>query len=385
MIAFVQPFGMMDGLGGSRILRALLGDAPESYISICTQPRKPPELGNKEIHLPYRPYLGRIERSRLNQHAWHLLSQFEDSFGQRFERRLEAVIRERGVSAIHAIPQAPDFWWTFRVAQRMDLPYYLSVHDEPHYGLENKDKVDQVLEWLGHVWVHANGRTVISDAMGEEYSRRYGAQDYEVITDGLPTPLRAHPCSRSGQSCRMYFVGSMHLTYRPNVAALEEALFRLQETGGFDAVSMVIRGGGMPVKHPRFAVDERPFAPEDVVLQDLDDVDVLYFPLPFGGENAPFRRFSMSTKLVTYLGSGLPILYHGPADAAASRLLERYDAAAQVHSLEAHALSEGIEAALRRSHELSSNALRLGQDHFRLHDQQERFWKLVTQHQSLEV
>ena len=30
------------------------------------------------------------------------------------------------------------------------------------------------------------------------------------------------------------------------------------------------------------------------------------------GPAYPFVRFSLSTKLVTYLGSGLPIIYHGP-------------------------------------------------------------------------
>ncbi len=39
-----------------------------------------------------------------------------------------------------------------------------------------------------------------------------------------------------------------------------------------------------------------------------------------------FARYSLSTKMVTYAGSGVPILYHGPADSAAYELLNKNNA-----------------------------------------------------------
>jgi hypothetical protein len=113
------------------------------------------------------------------------------------------------------------------------------------------------------------------------------------------------------------------------------------------------------------------------VARDFDQVDVLYLPLPFGEQYAPFTRYSLSTKLVTYLGSGLPILYHGPADAAAAQLLARYGAAVQVHTLDAIHLSQAIEQALEERERLVEGALRLAYERFRLSDQRERFWQLL--------
>ena len=54
-----------------------------------------------------------------------------------------------------------------------------------------------------------------------------------------------------------------------------------------------------------------PFAKETELERDLSEADLLYLPLPSDAAHAPLVRFSLST-LVTYLGSGVPIFYHGP-------------------------------------------------------------------------
>lgn len=388
MIAFVQPFGLRDAGGGARILRALLEEAPEPYLSVCTHARGPRELAEGcEVHLPTRPYFGRIERTRLNRYLHYGLSavRLHEYYAHRFEERLEALFRERGVTAVHAIPHGLEFWWAFRVARRLKIPFYLNVHDDLRYNLRGHPHLDKALKWLARAWARADGRIVISDTMGEEYARRYGARDYEVITDGLNDPIRSVPRERRGASCRMYFLGAMHLTYHANVDALEEALYRLEQTGEHDDVSMTLRGSAMPVRAPRIAVEERPFAPEELVLRDFSDVDVLYLPLPFGEEYAPFWRYSMSTKLVTYLGTGLPILYHGPEEAAVARLLASYDAAVQVHSLDPVEILQGIRSAMARHEELAANALALGEDRFSLHDQRARFWEMVGRSATVRV
>ncbi|MEZ4695549.1 MAG: hypothetical protein R2832_03980 [Rhodothermales bacterium] len=59
----------------------------------------------------------------------------------------------------------------------------------------------------------------------------------------------------------------------------------------------------------------------------MENVDVLYHYFPFEKIHAPLAAFSMATKLVTYLGSGMPILFHGPKYAAAADLLRSHAAA----------------------------------------------------------
>ena len=57
------------------------------------------------------------------------------------------------------------------------------------------------------------------------------------------------------------------------------------------------------------------------IERDLENADLLYMPIPFGKEHENFARYSVSTKMVTYAGTGIPILYHGPTNSAAFGIL----------------------------------------------------------------
>jgi hypothetical protein len=66
-IVFTQPFSVTSttGGGGGRILRSLLRNAPMPALCICTSPEIPKPKSPDEIHLPIRPFFGRIEHTRL--------------------------------------------------------------------------------------------------------------------------------------------------------------------------------------------------------------------------------------------------------------------------------------------------------------------------------
>ena len=108
----------------------------------------------------------------------------------------------------------------------------------------------------------------------------------------------------------------------------------------------------------------------------MAEADVLYFPLPFEARYASFSRFSLSTKLVSYLGSGVPILYHGPRDAAAGRVLGKHGAAVMASSLGMEAVADGLLTPAATWHETGKNALRLARSSFMLPEQQATFWKM---------
>lgn len=375
LIAFVQPFGLRDSSGGGRILRALLEHAPVPFLSICTgvKPPAPPPFG-REVHLPPRPYFGRLEGTRLARYLRWIAEWRRPAF----ERALEQTILEAGATAIHAIPHGEAFWQAFQIAERHGLPYFLNVHDDLRYNLAGHPQLNFLMDRLAYVWQRAAGRIVISEAMGEAYSQWFGRLPYEVITDGLPDTLpegpRPHPAGRAV----VYFMGALHLSYHPNFQVLALALDRLQRRRATWQVALVMRGSHPPAFPQKVPVVKWPYAPESEVAQDLERVDVLYLPLPFGEQYGWFTRYSLSTKLVTYVGSGLPIVYHGPADAAAAQLLARYEAAVQVHQLDANALSQGIEQALKEREQRVAGALQLARERFRLSDQRIRFWSLLA-------
>jgi hypothetical protein len=89
---------------------------------------------------------------------------------------------------------------------------------------------------------------------------------------------------------------------------------------------------------------------------------------------------SLSTKLISYVGSGIPIVYHGPRETAAHEVLARNDAAILVTSNDPPEIARAITAGMKRAPELTANALALARREFMLDTQRDRFWGAVARH-----
>ncbi len=377
-LVLAQPFHLSSPGGGPRILRALLEDAPMPTAIVSTAPDAP-GLGDStlESHLPRRPSFGRIEHSR-----WHTLPELVAPwFRPAFRRRLAAFCRERNAMGLHAIPHGGlDFYDSYFVALELGLPYFLQVHDDLVYTRSRLD-LTVVSRALRDVWRGAQVRFVICRQMGEEYVRRYGPQEFIVITDGLER-IADGPVEPKANELRIYFMGLFHICYEENLRVLLRAVARARAKRPSLAFSVTLRCGQIAArdlvqdKHVRVL----PFGSEADVAADLENADLLYLPLPFGPEFEPFVRLSLSTKAVTYLGSGVPILFHGPPAAAVSDLLEQNDAAFCHHSLDVDSLADLLirqhdEPELRR--QKTANALALAARDFMLEDQRNKFWNAI--------
>ncbi|MDQ6808389.1 MAG: glycosyltransferase, partial [Verrucomicrobiota bacterium] len=378
-ILFVQPFNLRSAGGGARILRALVERSPFPITIVCTSPEPPlkPGAGN-EVHLPLRPFFGRIERTRLAG----LPEKVTPVFQPFFRRRLRAACRARGARAIHAIPHAAlDFYDSYCVARELGVPFFLQVHDDLRYSAKGRVKMRRADEALREVWNGADLRFVISRQLGEEYCRRYGRQEFITITDGVET-IAPQPRASDFSELRVYFMGLFHIGYEENLRVLLSALSRLREERPGLAISLTLRCGQLRSHLLRGAEGVRvlPFGSEADVRADLEQADLLYLPLPFGAEFEHFTKLSLSTKLVTYVGSGIPILYHGPAEAAVCELLGENDAA----FLQTDLIAETMYATLTqliaqpaRAREIAQHALALAQADFMLEDQRRKFWDAI--------
>ncbi len=371
MLVFVQPYGLNSPGGGPRIFRSLLQDAPVPCLSVCTSPQSPPQTAiAPEIHLPVRPHLGRLESTRLSRYFYPI----EASLARRFEDRLTQVCLDHKATGIHGLAHSLDFWYAYRVAQKLNLPYYLTVHDDLAYALQNRLEQKFGMAHIGEAWANAAERFVISKEMGEEYCRRYGQKSWTIVTDGI-TDIPAAALPRLPKQLRVYFMGAIHLTYQANFCALLEALNRFQQCHLDWSVSLTIRGGvPFDLTSSTIPIKLLPWGSQAEVAQDLDQIDALYMPLPFGKETETFTKYSLSTKMVTYLGSGLPILYHGPAIAAASQLLELHNAAILAHSLDPAIIKQSLEVTQPQMPQIVENALKLGRSQFTLEAVRSRFW-----------
>jgi hypothetical protein len=366
-------------------MRSLLTDAADPVLAIDTSPAHTGPIdasaGVAEIHLPLRPYLGRIERTR----AAPALGSLDRLLITRFARRLERIAAgrlsastEAPAGNLHAVPHSLDFAAVHLVSRRLGLPMFLSMHDDPGYALRGRPERAYALRHLGPAWRDSHERFVISEEMGIEMCRRYGEESYEIVTDGLETVASAPRAAVTGR-LSVYFMGAAHISYADNFSCLFQALARLRDDG-LDA-RLITRAGHLPftVGTLNVPIESRPWAPQAAVAQDLDDVDIAYMPLPFGAEHAPLVRFSLSTKMVTYLGSGVPILFHGPAPSAAGTLLRQADAALLTESLDARAVGEALSASGDRRAALAENALRLARRRFLLSDVRPRFWHPILE------
>jgi glycosyltransferase involved in cell wall biosynthesis len=369
-IVLTQPFGWRSPGGGARIMRALLQVSPVPIEFICTSPSRPPAQNEvPEVHLPLRPDFGRLERSRFAGLAYATAP----LFAGRFRRGLEA--RCRNARAIHAVAHGGlDFSHAFDVAEKLDVPFFLHVHDDFLYSARVRDRA--AVRAISRAWSGAAARFVISDQLGQEYRRRYGAADYVVITDGIER-IASLPPSRVSGRLRVYFMGLFHLEYEPNLRVFTQALGELKMD-----VAMQLRCGSLRpgILGEANFIRVFPFAGEWEIERDLREADLLYLPLPFDTAHRSFVRFSLSTKLVTYLGSGIPIFYHGPIQSAVGELLVKNGAAFICDSLE---VMEAVRM-LRRfidnpaeGYDVAARALALAREKFSLPQIREKFWSTI--------
>jgi hypothetical protein len=377
MILFVQPFGLGSPGGGSRILRALMENAPLEWLSVAVTPDMIPALPfGQELQVRGRPFFGRLEKSRFV----HWFQKLDWWSALRLRARLDRILEGNNVNGVHAI--AHNCWDSivaFRVAKRNDLPFFLSVHDDPVYCLQGHPLQKSLLDKIGEIWRKANARVVISEEMGEELCRRWGKRDYVIVTDGIEKieeqPHPVHP-----NRLAVYFMGLLHISYEPNFVALQKALRIIsEENPGLD-VSLTLRGGTLPEEAlvaPEL-VRTLPFGNESQVRLDLKNADLLYQPLSLEAAHRAMSAYSLSTKMITYLGSGLPIFFHGPSDSAAGKLLKRSRAAFVCDSVDPAEIGRDLMKSVSvERDQVVLSALNLATKQFRLSDVRERFWNVM--------
>jgi len=270
-----------------------------------------------------------------------------------------------------------DFAQAQGIARELGLPFFLSLHDDLAYTAAQGGASEESREAaMGFAWREAAKRFVISEALGREYCKRYGLRDYQVVTDGVSelTPFRA---GGDLSELRVYFMGLFHMGYEENLRALlngltickrEEPSLRVQVTCRCEHIRSKVLDGFN-------SVVVLPFAREAQVKEDMKTADLLYMPMPFGSAHEKFARYSLSTKMVTYVASGVPILYHGPSTSAAFDLLKRNNAAVLIPTLKPEEIAETLSklTATKRS-EVANNALALAEREFMLGDQTHKFW-----------
>ncbi|WP_374951924.1 glycosyltransferase [Mucilaginibacter sp.] len=360
-----HPFSLYANGGGSRILRRLYqGHEDEVTALIIQQSAELPPKGRvREIVVHASPVIMPWARWKLrNLLIWMRTVAFKPLTVKKVQHAAAKI----DFDVLHVVNHD-----TFSAALCNDIicqdkQIWVSFHD--HYKEIKSPPADTQL-----LWNRAHRRLVISDELGTQYQKEFGIRPYEVITDGVTAAELSEAATIIKEPVTIYFAGLLHITYLPLFKTLANALDLLNTQG--KKFNLVLRGTqNLKFLNGRsFNVDYRPMTLNDAELKsELDASDLLYLPLKF--TSPEFYLYSLSTKMVGYLAAPGTILYHGPADSAACKLLQQHHAGLCFTDLNPVDLANSIGRLISGDHQYSINAKKIAQKQFDMAAIRERFW-----------
>lgn len=370
------------GGGGARILRRLTEGKDDQVRFVCTSPSRPEDLLENEAWIPIRPSFGRFDRSRFRR----ITDLFELPFRAWFRRRIRKFLHDVGADSVHVLPHHnSDSFVTAKVARDLGLSVSCSIHDDFRYVNRGHLRFRTFERELKEVWNASNYRFCIGEEIGKEYIKRYGRQDFEVITDGVDIVDIRSPCAVE-KLLKPYFMGLFHIGYRDNLSSFLDCLEIAREGDGVKIDPMRLRCGSLTGFN--YLVPDSykilPFESQSVVAKDIEQSNLLYLPLPFGEAYEGFVKFSFSTKLISYLCSGKLIIYHGPRGSALANYLERKECAIMIYTCDASSIARQVLALLKDLSSiarLTANATQAARSDFDINQIRKRFWHSLSKNE----
>jgi hypothetical protein len=362
-----SPFSVFENGGGSRIFRRLYQNNEDKVQSFFVKHfNGEPVSGNiPETYVSVFPLLKPWMKWYLRRWAMNLQT---GTFKSGTIKRIRKAVSRIECDVIHVANHGPFSAALCDDIERSGKPLWVSFHD--HFATTGG-----FVEDTGRLWKLANRRLVISEQLGNEYSRLFGKQSFEIITDGVLKDELSLPAPISRKSITVYFAGLLHFDYLPLFKVLADALTMIAKQG-ID-VKLVLRGTLKVdfLANRNFEVEYRPVTLNNAELKkELDEASILYLPIKFSIPE--FYLYSLSTKMVGYLAAPGTILYHGPGDSAACRLLTDTDSAVSCHTLEVNDLVNAIQTIVNsKENSYSINAKQVVKERFILENIRRRFWQ----------
>jgi hypothetical protein len=351
--------------GASRLLRRLYAGRESQIITLAV--REQAFITKKglipEIDLPLFPVHAKWMRWKLRVLSSYLRNNVFFDFNS---TKIRKAIMNIDFDVIHVINHG-----TFSNAF-YDKNFYKnkkiwgSFHD--HYRLCS------TFDDANFLWNIADRRLVISKELGEEYVKTFGDKKFEIVTDGVGSDELSIPKTHENtKQITIYFAGLLHLEYYPLFEVLADALDIVCEKQ--KTFKIILRGTQELnlLSNRKFDVEYRKdFVSDKEIKLELDKASILYLPIKFSTPD--FYLYSLSTKLISYLGASGTILYHGPYDAAAHNLLKDNNAALSCLTLEINDMVIQLKNMMHINNDISGSAKRLASTSFDLTNIQERFW-----------
>lgn len=370
-----QPFSLYSHSGGARILRRLYAGNEHKVVSLSittfmslqtinTARQNESPGKSPEYFVPAYPLSKSWQRWYLRKLViWLRIKAFRQSTIKNIQKKAASL----KFDAVHTIDHYAFSAALCKTCAERQLPLWVSFHD--HFLTTNSS-----FESTKQLWQQSARRLCISNEIGLEYQRLFGHRDFEIITDGVKPNEISTAIIQPSETISIYFAGMLHLDYIPLFKVLADALDVLTNQGM--KFKFILRGAHKidALNNRKFEVAYRPIIINDKELkEELDAASILYLPMYFN--NPSFYLYSLSTKMVGYLGAPGSILYHGPNDSAAGILLQKNEAAICCNSLQVDEVIANVRHSIQLGKTISKNAKQLAQSRFNLDIIQKTFWQ----------
>jgi hypothetical protein len=216
-----------------------------------------------------------------------------------------------------------------QIRATFDLPLVVHIMDDwsmsaHRKGLFAPAELIRMNRWLRHFFNVAEACLAITPAMQHAYASRYGRAfpafqftlDVERWAKGAKTDIAA------ARPPEFLYIGSIFADAQlRSLIDCTRAIVELNNDGFPATLRIVSQGrnlarfGHLFARHPNISLVPSQFD-EEQFFQILAGADVLLLPVNFDAHSVKLMRYSMPTKVPSYLVSGTPCLVYGSADTA---------------------------------------------------------------------
>lgn len=252
------------------------------------------------------------------------------------KRKIAAFAREMQPDLIWGVVQGQTITKLIRpVAERCGLPYIVQVFDPINWWFQT-NKVDRwtqkrVMAEYGRMIHNAKCFIGASPEMAAAFAEQYDCPRHVPImmpfeASGAPgaiQPADGRPEERKERDSFIIALTGQLYAYG-TIMSLLAALNDMKWKHAGKRIVFRVYGANMHFDMPTPCYMEyRGWVPQEQLMEELKDVDLLYCPYRFDADFEQTARYAFAGKLCSYMRTGIPLLVHSPDYSSISRFVKR--------------------------------------------------------------